>query len=200
MAKISTYQIAGGLSLSDMLIGTDVENDNATKNFSLGDIYSLFNELNPPACCSYYNMNTIQVGVINFPFFVPFNTELISQGIYVDGGSIYFESLGVYIVNVKLRAVHTGGGGDARVSVCLRNPGGAIDYSLQTFTIPNTHTQTIDYSFMLNVNGLLGSQFEVSWFTDNLNVKLMSSAEVGQYEPASPSSLLNIYKVAPFNE
>jgi hypothetical protein len=43
MAKISSYPNAGTVTLSDMLIGTDVANNNATKNFSIGDILALFN-------------------------------------------------------------------------------------------------------------------------------------------------------------
>lgn len=41
MAKISTYPILSTPTLNDLLIGTDVENLNDTKNFSLGDIQSL---------------------------------------------------------------------------------------------------------------------------------------------------------------
>ena len=41
MAKISTYPIVSVPTLNDLLIGTDVENLNNTKNFSLADIQSL---------------------------------------------------------------------------------------------------------------------------------------------------------------
>jgi hypothetical protein len=44
MAKISTYPNSGTVTLSDMLIGTDVADNNATKNFSIGDILALFND------------------------------------------------------------------------------------------------------------------------------------------------------------
>jgi len=42
MAKISTYPTIGNPSLSDILIGTDSADNNATKNFSIGDVLGLF--------------------------------------------------------------------------------------------------------------------------------------------------------------
>jgi len=41
MAKISTYPSDSNVTLSDKLIGTDVENNNATKNFTVGDLLDL---------------------------------------------------------------------------------------------------------------------------------------------------------------
>ena len=41
MAKISTYPIVSTPTVNDLLIGTDVENLNETKNFALGDIAAL---------------------------------------------------------------------------------------------------------------------------------------------------------------
>jgi hypothetical protein len=43
MAKIGTYAIDSTPNLSDKLIGTDVDNMNATKNFTIGQILSLAN-------------------------------------------------------------------------------------------------------------------------------------------------------------
>jgi hypothetical protein len=44
MAKISTYPTAGTVTLSDILIGTEVADNNATKNFSVGDMLALAND------------------------------------------------------------------------------------------------------------------------------------------------------------
>lgn len=41
MAKISTYPLDGSVNIGDKVIGTDVNDNNATKNFTLGDIISL---------------------------------------------------------------------------------------------------------------------------------------------------------------
>lgn len=41
MAKISEYSVNGTPQIGDKLIGTDVNDSNITKNFTLGDILSL---------------------------------------------------------------------------------------------------------------------------------------------------------------
>jgi len=43
MAKISSYAVIAAPSLSDLLIGTDVDDSNITKNFSLTSALTLFN-------------------------------------------------------------------------------------------------------------------------------------------------------------
>lgn len=45
MAKISTYPNVGTPTLSDMLIGTDVTDNNATKNFTISDVLGLISSL-----------------------------------------------------------------------------------------------------------------------------------------------------------
>jgi hypothetical protein len=41
MAKISSYPAISTPSLDDILIGTDISSNNATKNFKLSDVISL---------------------------------------------------------------------------------------------------------------------------------------------------------------
>lgn len=41
MAKISTYPSASPVDLSDMVIGTDTVNNNATKNFTIQNMLAL---------------------------------------------------------------------------------------------------------------------------------------------------------------
>ena len=43
MAKISTYTSVSPVELADKLIGTETTNNNATKNFTVGDVLTLFN-------------------------------------------------------------------------------------------------------------------------------------------------------------
>jgi len=47
MAKISTYPLDSSLSSSDLLIGTDADNANATKNYSLGNIAAFIQSSTP---------------------------------------------------------------------------------------------------------------------------------------------------------
>jgi hypothetical protein len=41
MSKINSYATDGNISYADKLIGTDAEDGNKTKNFTVGDILSL---------------------------------------------------------------------------------------------------------------------------------------------------------------
>lgn len=41
MAKINSYPTDGNVTFADKLIGTDAEDSNATKNFTVGDILNL---------------------------------------------------------------------------------------------------------------------------------------------------------------
>ncbi len=42
MAKISSYPIDNNISLSDKVIGTDADSNDATKNFTVGGLLNLF--------------------------------------------------------------------------------------------------------------------------------------------------------------
>ena len=57
MAKISTYPILSTPTINDLLIGTDVENLNETKNFSIGDIGSLIGQDYVPYVGATGNVN-----------------------------------------------------------------------------------------------------------------------------------------------
>jgi hypothetical protein len=46
MAKISTYKYTPPPTLDDFLLGTDVNNDNATQNFLVSDLLVLFKNTN----------------------------------------------------------------------------------------------------------------------------------------------------------
>jgi len=44
MGKISTYSIVTAPAIDDKLIGTDIETENATRNFEISQVLSLLNE------------------------------------------------------------------------------------------------------------------------------------------------------------
>lgn len=60
MAKIETYALSQP-SLDDKVIGTDVNDDNITKNFSIGDIVALANGNIPPS--------SVNLEYISYPLF-----------------------------------------------------------------------------------------------------------------------------------
>ena len=44
MARISTYPLDTSISVSDLLVGTDAEDSNVTKNFSVGNLTDFIEE------------------------------------------------------------------------------------------------------------------------------------------------------------
>lgn len=266
MAKISTYPSDNNPSLSDRLIGTDAENNNATKNYGIFNIldvigdyyaeagtgpvgyvltsngngniptwepglnayvpyenatsdvdlgdYSLYanilnsetiNAVQISAGSFYENGNKLtsyasaislvpqvqtNVGVAKI---VEFETGLFSDTATVSGNLITFNAIGKYMIEVTARVEHTSGGGDAVLNFWLQYTTGLIANTRQTFTIPNTHTQEIKYSFLLSV-GNPADAIRVYWSTSNLAARFSAVSSVGIF-PGAPSTLLNVYKV-----
>jgi hypothetical protein len=96
MGKISGYANDSTPNLGDKLIGTDVDNLNATKNFTIGQVVSLANA----------NLNATQVlngpSALNTPLLVSFGAAQGSSSTPVQmdsAGTILFNESGLYIVN-----------------------------------------------------------------------------------------------------
>lgn len=71
MARISTYPILSAPTLNDLLIGTDVEDLNITKNFSLGDIGNLIGQFYVPYVGATGNVNLGTHSIQAAAFIVP---------------------------------------------------------------------------------------------------------------------------------
>lgn len=291
MAKISTYALDNNVSLSDKLIGTDAENNNATKNFSLGQVADLFNDItvldsfvpytgaltnvdlgtfnlrasyiegaeifsnllqgntvdvndelriyggvpisldgnqgsdgnimvsqgaadNPAwvsqsglfltapiyqggnkltsyaQALSLVNQTQTSVGVAKI---VEFETGSFSDTVSIVSNLITFNAIGKYMIEVTARVEHTSGGGDAVLNLWLQNTLGLIANTRQTFTVANTHTQEIRYTFLLNV-GNPADAIRVYWSTSNLAARFSAISSVGIF-PGAPSTILNVYKI-----
>ena len=91
MAKISSYSLDDNVTFSDKLIGTDVNNNNATKNFSLGQVADLFNNITVldtfvPYTGALYN---VDLGVYNL------------RASYIEGDEIFSNLLQGNTVDVN---------------------------------------------------------------------------------------------------
>ena len=83
MARISTYPIVSIPTLNDLLIGTDVENLNETKNFSLGDISGLISQGFVPYVGATGNVNLGSFNITAASFIIP--GGLATQFVKADG-------------------------------------------------------------------------------------------------------------------
>lgn len=83
MAKISTYPIISTPTLNDLLIGTDVENLNETKNFTVGDLQSLIGQIFVPYVGATGNVNLGSNSIEASAFVIP--DGLSTQFVKADG-------------------------------------------------------------------------------------------------------------------
>jgi len=124
---------------------------------------------------------------------IEFETGSFSDTVTIASNLITFNAMGKYMIEITARVEHLSGGGDAVLNLWLQSATGLLANTRQTFTIANTHTQEIKYSFMLSVASPTDS-VRAFWSTSNLNARY-SSAFAGGIYPAAPSTILNVYKI-----
>ena len=139
---------------------------------------------------SLVNQTQTNVGVAKI---IEFETGSFSDTVTIASNLITFNATGKYMIEVTARVEHTSGGGDAILNLWLQSASGLLANTRQTFTIPNTHTQEIKYSFILSVASSADS-VRAFWSTSNLAARY-SAALAGGIYPAAPSTILNVYKI-----
>jgi hypothetical protein len=188
MAKISTYPSASPVNPNDRLIGTDSTNNDATKNFYVSDLLAL-----SVANVQAFSLVTQQHTTINTLKNVEFETGSFSDTVTVVSNAITFNEMGKFMIDVKVRAEHTGGGGDAQVSMWLKYPTTNVNNSRQIYTIANAHIQELSYCFAVNIANASDSIY-VQWATSNLALRFVPTLASGIY-PTAPSAVLTVYKI-----
>jgi hypothetical protein len=180
MAKISTYATDGTPSLADKVIGTEVENSNATKNYTISDILSLGSTIFAPALYygSFYDTTTQTVtsgGIAAMQC----NTTTITNGVSIQNQSeITFEYSGIYNIQFSAQLYRTSGGADAVTTIWLRQNGIDVADTATNITLKaNSNYLVAAWNWI--VEGDSGSYAQIMW-THNDNITI-------QYEPAGTS-------------
>lgn len=200
MAKISSYPTDNNISTSDILLGSDAENSNATKNFTIGQLISFFNNSNfltgfvPLANAQAYSLVTQQHTTINTNKNVEFEFGSFFNDVSIVSNQISFIKAGKYLIDVRARVEHTGGGGDAQLSLWLKFPTTNVVNSRQVYTVANTHIQEISYSFAVSIPNASDTLF-VQWSTSNLAAKFIPVLASGIY-PTAPSAIITVTRIA----
>ena len=167
MARISTYPIISTPTMNDLLIGTDVENLNETKNFSIGDITDLIIADNyVPYVGATHNVD-LGIHTITAPaFIVP--GGLSTQFVKADGtlDSTVYQPAGNYITGLSGEATASGPG----VATVMLDNGAVIGKVLTGLTITGgsvSSTDTILQAFgkvQNQINSLVGGvQYQGTW-------------------------------------
>ena len=141
MAKISTYPIISIPTLNDLLIGTDVENLNETKNFSLGDIATLI------VSADYVPYTGANQDVFLGAFNITANSFINSNGTSLDflkaDGSLdstVYQPAGNYITGLSGEATASGPG----VATVTLDNGAVIGKVLTGLTITGGSVSSSD--------------------------------------------------------
>lgn len=196
MAKISSYPTDNNISLSDKVIGTDADNNDATKNFTVGDLLNLFENsagFVRKANAQAFSLVTQQCVAVATAKTVEFEVSSFTDDVTTTSNQISFANAGKYKIEVNARVQHTSGGGDAELSFWLKYASLNVDNSRQVYTVANTHVQEVSYSFVVDIVNPSDIVF-VQWSTTNLAAQLIPTVAATFY-PAAPSVVLNVYRI-----
>ena len=197
MAKISSYPILSTPTINDLLIGTDVDNLNNTKNFSIGDIASfIIGGSYVPYIGATGNVNLGTFNITSGAFIVGGGTA--SQFLKANGtlDSTVYQPAGNYITQLSGEATASGPGNAA---VTLSNAA-VIGKVLTGLTITGsviTAADTILTAFgkvQNQINTLVGGvQYKGTWNAATNTPALVSSVGVqGNYYVVSVAGNTNL--------
>jgi hypothetical protein len=197
MAKISSYPILSTPSINDLLIGTDVDNLNITKNFSIGDIASfIIGGSYVPYIGATENVDLGAFDITSSAFIV--GGGVANEFLKADGSldSTVYQPAGNYITQLSGEATATGPG---NASVTLSNSA-VINKVLTGLTVtgsvilPTDSILTAFGKVQNQINTLVGGvQYQGTWNADTNTPTLTSSVGVqGHYYVVSVPGSTNL--------
>ena len=204
MAKISTYPIISLPTFNDLLIGTDVENLNETKNFTIGDIANLIIVGNyVPYVGATTNVDLGIHSITASSFIVPggLSTEFVKADGSLD--STVYQPAGNYITGLSGEATASGPG----VSAVVLSNGAVIGKVLTGLTITGGSISSSDsilqaFGKLQNqVNGLYGGAiYQGTWNASTNTPTLTSGVGVqGYYYIVSVAGSTNLDGITDWN-
>lgn len=198
--KISSYAIDSTPNLSDKVIGTDVNDMNATKNFTLGQIADLVNS----SLVATQVLNAISTvnqvpSALNTPLVVSFGPAqgTLQDDVMIDsGGTIVFNKEGLYFINGFGNVERQGSSGGTAVLLFRLNLNGTQvsttkAFHLDTPNLPTPYEVTIP--FQANAGDLM--RFEIMRDSSGTNAGgIYTHTNLGGWSNV-PSSQLQIWKL-----
>jgi thiamine pyrophosphokinase len=204
MAKISTYPIISVPTLNDLLIGTDVENLNDTKNFSLADIGSLIvgNGYVPyTGATQDVDLGANSITASSFIFPGGLSTQFLKADGSVD--STVYQVAGNYITDLSGEATASGPG---NATVTLSNSAviGKVLTGLSVSGGSILATDTIITAFgklQNQVNNVVGGlSYQGTWNASTNTPSLASGVGVnGRYYIVSVAGTTNLDGITDWN-
>lgn len=194
MGKISNYTVTSPQP-GDILIGTDVNDANETKNFQAGAIASLNRSRG-----SFYHSVTQTAAVVNTAYgmrLATTDTEITSGFSIANNGDghptrITAENSGVYNLAFSAQLSKTGGG-EATIDIWIRINGSNVASSNTSVTMKaNANYMVAAWNFFVSLNE--NDYVEIMWATTDTGAQLLYEAS-NAVHPATPSVIATINQI-----
>lgn len=193
MPKISSYSTTAP-ALTDKLIGTDANDNSATKNFTVGDVLGLSQGL----VLNSFNAVAQPVSAVNTPQQVVFGSAVANDSVSLAAdGSITFLKAGRYIIESRFNGGRISSGSGTTFNIFYASKlngtqiGNTIEDSVYVLSGVSGFFDTTINTFVLSVdsNDVLTFEFKASLVLAGLGV----STTTGFSD--IPSSVIRINKV-----
>lgn len=190
MAKISTYPQPESPSVDDLLIGTDISDDNNTKNFRITDVLGLSRK------GSFLSTQTQTAAATNTAYPITLNntdTTITSGFSIVSASRITAAEDGVYNLAFSAQISKTTGG-EASIDIWIRKNGTNVPNSNTRVTIKaNANYMVAAWNFFVGLNA--GQYVELMWSTTDTGARLLYESSESAPHPATPSVIATINQV-----
>lgn len=200
MGKISQYIVDSSPALSDKVIGTDVGDNNVTKNYLISDILSLGSNYFAPANYGSYYDTTTQTVASGSIAAMKMNTSVTEDGVSIqnDGSSnpteILIDNAGLYNIQFSAQLNRTSGGSDAETTIWLRVDGADVAYSATKVTMKaNTTYVVAAWNWFQEVTA--GQYIQIMWAHNDAIQILQEAAGVAPVHPAIPSVIVTVNRI-----
>lgn len=199
MGKISGYANDSTPNLGDKLIGTDVDNLNATKNFTVGQIVSLANaNLTATQVLNGVSYATQAPSALDTPLIVSFGAAQgnISTDVMIDAlGNVTFNKAGLYMINGFGSVERQGSSGGVAVLLFRARLNGTQVTATKGFHL-DTPNLDIPYEVTIPFQANVGDVFWFEIMRDSSGVNqggLYGHTVLGGWSNV-PSSQIQIWK------
>lgn len=198
MAKISSYQQDSTPSLSDKLIGTDVNDLNITKNYTIGSILGLISIGATQVLNGKSTLSQEPSGTDN-PLVVKFGpaSGTVNDDVMIDAsGYITFNKAGLYLVNGFGAIERTGSSGGVAIFLFRGVLNGVQATEVKCVHIDTTDV-TIPYEITIPFQASAGDVFHFEIMRDSSGVDaggLYATVTLGGWG-TTPSSQVQIWKI-----
>ena len=205
MAKISTYAVDSNISASDMVIGTDADNSNMTKIYTIGGLSAyIVSQVQPPPTYTL-EMSSVLSGIstdnqipsgLDTALQVSFGAAQTTTPVSIDAaGTITFNEQHLYIVNLAFRVGRTSVGTVSYFAIRdLYNGTQSLPTKvIETTSVVEARPYEISIPYYPSVGDTLS--WEVMRDSSGFDAGgLYRQALSGGWDSA-PSASINIYKV-----